>query len=71
MELTNGQKLEVFQRLTKLEEIVHEIKTNDLVHIQREVTNIKSKLWWGITILIGNLVGMVISLGFLFINYLK
>lgn len=75
MEITNGKKIELFERLAKVEEAVHEIKTNDLVHIhtictetKQEVKEIKNKGWWIFTVLVGNLIGVIVTLGFLILK---
>lgn len=55
-ENSNGQyKLSIESRITRLETVVEEIKTNHLVHIER-------KLSWGVALLITTLVSVIVSL---------
>lgn len=61
MDKNNG-KVNIHERITRIETVLYDIQYNHLPHLQKEVADVKKALWWMITLLIGTLIGVIVNL---------
>ena len=61
-EIINGDKIEIHERLTRLETNVDTILTNHIPHLQTSLDKLTTKSWAILILLFGNLVGIIVTL---------
>jgi len=57
------EKIEIHERLTRLETLVDGIKNNDLAHLWDKVCRVDNRTWWILgTLVVGFLASIALSL---------